>query len=286
MKSKISILVIALALLMPMNVSATIYRSGGMKWASSMDGRGLYGRGFGQSKHTISLVIAPNYYSGDVELPGSLLTGFKDHAKTNLYTAGPNNGFSNSVGFGGALQYTYRATPVVAYRAQVMGGYMHGYCNFTRPHTNSAGVQSTSVFEREFSSVFVEYSFGVEIYPIPVAGWFLYAGVSGTTSFITRSFNPYLSNPDISLNKDKVTCTVPMIPVGMGYKWNIKSVQIGIELIWHPALVDLKGMNLDGWESGFTSKGITRYPTESSTNRWTDSFTELGISIGYRLPMR
>jgi hypothetical protein len=77
-----------------------------------------------------------------------------------------------------------------------------------------------------------------------------------------------------------------MIPVGMGYKWNIKSVQIGIELIWHPALVDLKGMNLDGWESGFTSKGITRYPTESSTNRWTDSFTELGISIGYRLPMR
>ena len=89
----------------------------------------------------------------------------------------------------------------------------------------------------------------------------------------------------MSLNKNKTVTTVPMIPVGIGYKWNIKAVQIGIELVWHPALVDLPGMNLDGWESGHRgSDGITRYPTDSKTNRWTDSFTELGISIGYRIP--
>lgn len=299
------VLLLALCMLVP-NAGAVLRRSGGKTWSSFMDNRGLYGRGLGQSPHTLSIVFAPNFYSGDVELPGNLLTGHKDHAASNLYTPfGTNNGFMNSVGFAGALQYTYRHTKYIAYRVQVMGGTLKGHTEFTRPHENSAKMHYHNLFIRDFRSVFFEYGAGVEIYPAPNAGFFLYIGAAATTSMITRNYeswssekrkaaydvptskSAYTKSFSLPADEQKIVCTVPTIPVGLGYKWNIKSLQVGVELMWHPAVVDMHKMNLDGWISGHVDeKGYDRYPNEKSTNRWADSFFELGISVGYRIPTR
>lgn len=300
MKSKRYFFAVALALMLPFSAGAELYHSGGKTWSSIMDGRGLYGRGLPNSPHTISLVLSPIYYSGDVELPGNWITGNKDHATTDLYTAIPGaNSKANSISFSGALQYTYRANKHLAYRAQFMGGYMRGHTEFTRPHEKSNGYQSTSYFLRDFHSVFFEYGVGLEIYPSAEAGFFFYAGISGTSSIITRQLqslsmpghtaspnkSDYHLDYELPASEQKIFSTVPMIPVGIGYKWNIKAFQIGIELIWHPALVDLHHMNLDGWVSGnIDQAGISHYPVEGKTNRWTDSFTELGISFGYTIP--
>ena len=299
------VLLLVLCLLVPY-AGAELRRSGGKTWSSSMNAFGLYGRFMNTSSHTISIVLAPNYYSGDVELPGSLLNGWKDHASVNQYSPfGTNNGVMNSVGYAAALQYTYRANKFVACRVQVMSGMMKGHTEFTRPHENSAKLHSTSLFIRDFKSTFMEYNVGVEFYPIPTAGFFIYAGAGATTSIITRNYeswstaktkdvqpaptekSAYTKDYSLPADETKITCTVPTIPVGIGYKWNLKHIQLGVEVMWHPAVVDEHKMNLDGWISGHVDeKGIDRYPVEKSTNRWVDSFVNLGFSIGYRIPMR
>ena len=300
MKSTRYILVVALALMLPLSASAALRFEAGKTWSTFMDGRGLYGRGLPNSPHTISVMFTPVYYSGDVELPGSWLTGNKDHASTNFYTPIDGaNSKTNSISYNGGIQYTYRATKHLAYRAQLIGGYMKGHTEFTRPHTKSNGYESTSYFYRDFRSIFFEYGVGLEIYPSVDAGFFFYAGVSATSSIITRDFrsgsapghitstnrNDYTIDYRLPDDEKKIFSTVPMIPIGFGYKWNIKSFQIGLELIWHPALVDLHHMNLDGWVSGnVDTEGNTHYVTDVKTNRWTDSFTEIGISIGYTIP--
>ena len=300
MKSRRYILVVALALMLPFSAGAVLRFEDGKTWSTFMDGRGLYGRGLPNSPHTISVMFTPIYYSGDVELPGNWMTGNKDHASENFYTAidGANSKM-NSISYNGGVQYTYRATKHVAYRTQVILGYMKGHTEFTRPHEKSNGYKSTSYFYRDFRSTFFEYGAGIEFYPSAEAGFFLYAGVSATTSIIRRNFksgsapghitstnrNDYTIDYQLPEEEKRTVCTVPMIPVGLGYKWNIKSFQIGIELIWHPALVDLHHMNLDGWVSGNVDPaGYSHYATDPKTNRWTDSFTELGISIGYTIP--
>lgn len=283
MRTKQTISLLILLLAFAANVGAETYRSGGLTWSSTINGRGLYGRMNKLSRHTIALRISPNFYSGDVELPGNIFTGHND---PNMdYVPVGDNSFLSQVGFGVALQYTYRQNTFLAYRVQVIGGTMRGKSQFTRHRINSAGQESDPLFDRQFSSVFTEYSVGIEFYPIPSAGFFLYVGAGGTTSFITRNFNKYIES-DWGLKDDKVVCTVPTIPVGLGYKIDMGSFQLGFEVMWHPAVVDVKNMNLDGWESGYrSSDGIIRYPTLSSTNRFTDSFAEIGISFGYRLPI-
>lgn len=275
----------ALMLIMTPNANAKSQKSGGMRWSSRQNFMGLYGRNFNQSSHTIAFTIAPAYYAGDVELQGNPLNGYKDFFKDPSYQpVEGKNSFMNNVGAVGAIYYAYRQNSFIAYRAQLMGGWLHGYCDFLRVGDDGYGNPETHEFEREMKSIMMEYSFGVEFYPIPSAGLFIYAGVGGVTSYITRNFNPYLAsvNPALNVN-DKLWSTVPVIPVGAGYKYTHEKFTIGVEVIWHPALIDQKGANMDGWESGYKHNGYEYYPTKKDSNKWADSFAHLGVTFAYTI---
>lgn len=253
-------------------------------WNSKrMNSHGLYGRysrnyNNGNPPHSVAYKFCVNYFAGDIEMPGNILKGYKT---SDAYIAGSNNKFSNNIGGNMGLIYTYKPTDHLALRTQFLAGYMRGYCDFYRETKRGNGIFERE-FERKFHSWLLDYSIGVEIYPSADAGFFFYAGIGGATSFIKRNFNSYLAtaNPELNVN-DKVTCTVPEIPLGMGYKWITRDdVIVGIELMWHPALVDKVGMNMDGYQSGYIYKGHEYYPVAKNTNKWSDSYMEFGITIG------
>lgn len=281
------LLLSVLMLVMTPNVNAKSRKSGGMRWSTHQNYMGLYGRNFHKTSHTIAFTIAPTYYAGDVELQGNPLNGYKDNFNDPTYQpVQGKNSFLNNVGVVGGIYYAYQQNVFITYRAQLMAGYLHGYCDFLREDVDGYGNPVTNEFEREMSSIMMEYSFGVEFYPIPNAGLYIYAGVGGVTSYIHRNFNPYLAtvNPALNVN-DRIWSTVPVIPVGAGYKWTIRKFTIGVEVMWHPALIDQRGANMDGWESGYKHNGYEYYPTKKDSNKWADSFAHLGVTFAYTIPV-
>lgn len=296
-KHKIEILLVLVVLLSP-EASAKLRRSGGKVWSDRMNRRGLYMRNNRNSQHTMSLTFSPLYYSGDVELPGSIFTGHKEGPTKTPYTAVPGkNDFLNNAGFGVGLQYGYRAHPNLGLRAQLMGGVIRGHAEFTRPRFSSNGYETTNYFLRDFQSFFLEYSVGMEIYPSAESGFYFFVGVGGMTGFIHRdqqslTADGHVTSGDIrdfSLvrklsEEDKfVIGTVPILPVGIGYTWKLQSWRLGVELMLHPALMDQGNQTMDGWVSGNVVT-TTQASTRTKANVWTDSFMQLGITIGWEVP--
>lgn len=286
LRKNILFLCIMMFVMIP-DMAARNQKKGQMRWSSHTNGLGLYGRNLDPTRHTIAFTIAPTYYAGDVELPGNPLNGYKDRFKDPTYQPVPGkNSCFNNVGAVGAIYYTYKQNSYISYRAQFMAGYLQGYCDFYRSGKDSKGNAVVWEYERKMSSFMMEYSLGIEVYPIPHVGLYLYTGVAGVSSYIHRDFNPYLANVNPILNEnDRIWSTVPVIPVGLGYKHTFNRFVLGVEIMWHPALIDNAGANMDGWESGSKRNGYQYYPTKKESNKWNDSFTHLGITFAYTIPV-
>ena len=185
------------------------------------------------------------YYFGDADNESAIFSeGFK---WDNL-----------SLGGGIAISYTMPVSKHCNLRYTLLGGALHGNneANFRR--------RGRTDFRR-FKSVLLQPAFGVEIYPCPRAGFYLYGGVAVTGSYITKV-------------EENTYAFLPMVQAGLGYSWRLaESWALSVELMLNEGLVDRPHMNLDGYP--------TTAPSQSNKNtiRWNDGWYQLGLTVSYRL---
>lgn len=183
------------------------------------------------------------YYYGDVDMLGvAFKEGFQ---KQNL-------------SFGGSLNFAY-LMPLGNYcnaRYSLGAGYLHG-----NDSSRLGGYQ-----KGKFNSIFVEASVGVEYYPFPTAGFYIYAGLAVNYSYVTYDFS------HCNQGKGVMNSIVPMIPVEIGYDFDLgKSWHFTIFAACHPCLIDLPNASLDGWPTHVKSQQTS-----------TDGYFVLGLSASYR----
>ena len=163
-----------------------------------------------------------------------------------------------SIGGGIAIGYTMPVSRHCNLRYTLLGGALHG--------NNEADFRRRGRTDfRRFRSVLLQPAFGVEIYPCPRAGFYLYGGVAVTGSLITKV-------------EENTYAFLPMVQVGLGYSWRLgESWALSIELMLNEGLVDRPHMNLDGYP--------TTAPSQSNKNtiRWNDGWYQLGLTASYRL---
>ena len=222
----------------------------------------------------INISVNALYYFGDVDNESAIFyEGFK----------------LDNLSLGGALGISY-SMPVSRHcnlRYSLMGGTLHGNneANFRR--------QKREDFRR-FNSVLLQPAFGVEIYPCPRAGFFLYAGVAVTGSFITN-YEFFYKTSGGAL--DRVTGStygiLPMLQLGLGYSWHLNdSWSLSLELMLQEGMVDMHYMNLDAYPlaASQNSKGVELgtsglFYTNSKGKksfRWNDGWYQLGLTFSYR----
>lgn len=279
--AKYVVAIIAILALSVSSVSArNFYYRQGYHHVNRYGLHGLYR--LSNSSHSFMCKMSTNYFAGDCERPGNLIIKRMGNGKG--WTAMDGNAFSNNVGANISFYYCNRFNKMWAYRPQVSVGYIHGYCNFLRESIRVPG--TFNQFERDFKSCILSYSMGVEFYPTDEFDFYLYTGIEGCTAFISRNFNGYLAETEPARNlHDKLTATTPVIPIGFGYKWLAQNYVLGFEIVWHAALIDTPKATMDGWPAEYQYNGFTYYPTKESTNKWSDSYLELGFCIGGLLGM-
>lgn len=248
---KKAIFIILCLFLMPLNILASNY----------INEYGLHSRPhMYYTQHELSIQTNVNYYYGDVEKPLNL----QDVVTSNFKWT---NQLSGSL----FIQYAYH-TKYIAYRAQIGFGNIKGKIDFQRLKSN--GIYTT--YQRYFSNTFILYNVGIEIYPIQ-EGFYIFVGIGGLTSIGGRyDINWY--DESARETGSMIGNTVPMIPLGIGYKYNFKHIQLGVEISWYPALIDNYKCNIDGYAS-------KKYPANSKTNAFADGFFNIGINVGYIIPV-
>ena len=116
------------------------------------------------------------------------------------------------------------------------------------------------------------YDIGAEVYPFG-EGFYIFVGIGAITS-IGGTYDLNWHNESIRETGSLKGNTVPVLPLALGYKYDLPKVQIGFELSWYPALMDKQNHNLDGYSG-------KRYPVNSKTNAFTDGIFNFGIFVGY-----
>ncbi|HCS87541.1 MAG TPA: hypothetical protein DIW30_03750 [Bacteroidales bacterium] len=198
------------------------------------------------------LTISANmlYYYGDVDRRGVAMNG--GFQKQNLT-------------FGGAASFAYTmpAGKFTNWRFGLNAGALRGDNSSSYPDSY-----------RKFNSVFGELSAGVEWYPFPSAGFYLYGGVALTYSFVHYDFMAASGTTNSFL---------PMIPLEIGYDFHIgKSFGIKLNVAVHQGLWDSPVCNLDGYpmNSSQNSEGVSF--GRGGGNKWADGFFQIGLSFIYR----
>ena len=191
------------------------------------------------------------YYYGDIDqLDQAFLHGFQ-----------PQN-----LSVGGSLQFAY-TQPMGRFfnwRFSLNGGYLHGN-DSTRMKELPDGTK-VQAGKGKFQNIFGELDAGLEFYPLPRAGFYIYAGLGLSIGYINYDFSR------VKIPAGNTVCVVPMLPVEIGYNFYLGgSCFLGISLGVHQALVDMANANLDAW------------PVKStSVFQWGDGYFQFGISFSYR----
>ena len=188
----------------------------------------------------VSFGVNAMYYYGDVDLlDQAFVHGFQ-----------PQN-----LSFGGVLYFGYHM-PIGRFcnwRFSLGAGYLHG--------NDSARLENQ---KGRFSNIFGEFNAGVEFYPLPRAGLFIYAGVGVNLGYINYNFVKYGTGTTVSI--------VPMLPIEIGYTFYLgSSCFLGVSVGVHQALVDMGRSNLDAWPLKSTS-----------VFQWGDGYFQIGLSFSYR----
>ena len=202
--------------------------------------------------NAVSFGVNAMYYYGDVDmLDQAMIHGFQ-----------PQN-----LSFGGALYfgYSHQLTHFANWRFSLNAGYLHGN-DSTRKETRTVKGKTIPAGKGKFNSIFGELAAGIEIYPFPKAGFYIYAGLGLNVSYINYDFTNYQIPPGSTVS------VLPMLPVEIGYNFYIaKSFYIGLSVSVHQGLMDMGGANLDAWPLEKTSKF-----------QWGDGYFQIGLSFSYR----
>ena len=196
------------------------------------------------------------YYYGDVDMLGvAFKEGFQ---RQNL-----------SVGGSVIFSYLHPLANSANWRFSLSGGYLHGndsarYALTTDPVTGQE-VQ-TQIGKGSFKSGFGELAAGIEWYPFPKAGFYIYAGLGLNLSVINYDFTRS------DRGEGQVVSVLPMLPLEIGYNINLThGFFMTVMASVHQGLLDVPNSNLDA------------YPlTKSSRFQWGDGYFMLGVSFSYR----
>ena len=191
------------------------------------------------------------YYYGDIDqLDQAFLHGFQ-----------PQN-----LSFGGGLAFAYLHPQgrFINWRFSLNAGYLHGN-DSTRKAENKAG-EMVMTGKGQFRNIFGEAAAGVEFYPFPRAGFYIYAGLGLSIGYIDYNFF------NTKIPAGTTVSVLPMLPVEIGYNFYLgRSCFLGISLGVHQGLVDMANSNLDAW------------PVKStSVFQWGDGYFQVGVSFSYR----
>ncbi|MDO4727282.1 MAG: hypothetical protein Q4A56_08755 [Porphyromonadaceae bacterium] len=211
--------------------------------------RGLYG--IKNNVVALSLAGGNSYYFGDIERTWI----FSEYSKyqSNYYLEG---------------SFSYSFYEYVNFRANILHGRLSGNRE-----------------SYEFKSIIFEPALIAEYHPFklssPVFDFYALAGIGLTISDI-RGY-------DITYKKDRnVSFVTPVIPFGVGYKYNFSNgLQIGAEFNFRAALTDKDNSNFDGFPYTYIGpdpKNPNKIITErrGKTSRFIDMYYVLGIRIGYK----
>lgn len=197
----------------------------------------------------VCLGVQAMYYYGDIDmLDQAFVHGFQ-----------PQN-----LSVGGSLYFGY-LMPLGRFfnwRFALSAGYLHGN-DSTRVAVNSKG-EEIHPGKGKFSSVFGEFNAGVEFYPLPRAGLYIFAGLGLNMSYINYEFKKFGTGSTVSV--------VPMLPIEIGYNFYLGgSCFLGLSVGVHQALMDMGRANLDAWPL-----------VSSSVFQWGDGYFQIGLSFSYR----
>lgn len=202
--------------------------------------------------NAVTLGINAMYYYGDVDmLDQAFVHGFQ-----------PQN-----LSLGGSLYFGYQMPlgRFCNWRFSLGAGYLHGN-DSARTETRTVHGETKRAGKGSFSSIFGEFDAGVEIYPFPRAGFYIFAGLGVAVSYINYEFEKY------GIPKGSTVSILPMLPVEIGYNFYLGgSFFLGISVSVHQGLMDMGKANLDAWPLESTSKF-----------QWGDGFFQVGLSFSYR----
>lgn len=217
---------------------------------------GLYSTHNSSVAQGLTLTANALYYYGDVDMLG---VAFK-------------HGFQKqNVSLGGSLVFSYLhpLANSANWRFSLSGGYLHGndsarYEVMADPITGQE--INRSIGKGLFRSGFGEFSAGIEWYPFPKAGFYIYGGLGLNLSVINYDFSKSGKGKGQQVN------LLPMLPLEIGYNINLThGFFITVMASVHQGLLDVPHSNLDG------------YPiVKSSRFQWGDGYFLLGLSFSYR----
>ncbi len=218
------------------------------KRASKLDG--LYTQQNSAIANGLTFSLNGLYYYGDVDRRGLAMNG----------------GFqTQNVTFGGAASFAYTmpAGRHTNWRFGLNLGTLRG--DNSKHYTSSY---------RKFNSMFGELSAGVEWYPFPTAGFYLYGGVALTYSYI---------HYDYMSASGKRSSVLPLIPLEVGYDFKIgRSIGIKVNFSVHQGIIDTPICNLDGYPMNASQNSAGIDFGRGGGNKWADGFFQIGISFTYR----
>lgn len=190
------------------------------------------------------------YYYGDIDmLDQAFVHGFQPQ---NL-----------SLGGGVHFGYLMPLGRFCNWRFTLGAGYLHG--NDSSRYTVKDDVKIPAG-KGKFNSVFGEANVGVEFYPFPRAGFYIYAGLGLAVSYINYDF--YKTD----IPKGNTVSALPILPLEIGYNFYLgRSIFLGISVAVHQGLMDMGHANLDAWPLD-----------KSSIFQWGDGYFQIGLSLSYR----
>lgn len=226
-------------------------------WRKTPDHRGLYSTRNKSVAQGITITGNALYYYGDVDMRGvAFKEGFQ---KQNL-----------SVGGSLIFSYLHPLKNSANWRFSLSGGYLHGndsarYDMVIDPTTGDE--TQKWIGKGEFKNGFGELAAGIEWYPFPKSGFYLYAGLGLNVSVINYNFT------ESGRSAGQMVSVLPMLPLEIGYNINLThGFFMTIMASVHQGLLDLPHCSLDAWP----------LDKSGSNNKWGDGYFLLGISFSYR----
>lgn len=222
------------------------------RWSKKPNGHtGLYTIKNRSIANGICIGVNAMYYYGDIDqLDQAFVHGFQ-----------PQN-----MSYGGSLYLAY-SMPMGRFfnwRFSLSAGYLHGNDSTRRAETKTG--EMVEVGKGKFKNIFGEAAAGLEFYPLPRAGFYLYAGLGVNIGHIDYDFYK------TTIPAGSLVSVLPMIMGEVGYNFYLGgSCFLGLALSVHQGLVDMANSNLDAW------------PVKStSVFQWGDGYFQFGISFSYR----
>ncbi|MBR1809669.1 MAG: hypothetical protein IJ776_09830 [Paludibacteraceae bacterium] len=270
---KLSVLLLQVLLLGAtafVNAEPVPYNKPDLVWTKSANSRtGRYITKGTSVAQAISLTLDAAYYYGDVENRGLALAG------------GPL--FADNICGMAKINYSQPVASMLNIRYSIGGGVLRG--NNER-YADKMYATDSPLSYRKFQSWILNGAVGVEIFPIPEAGFYIYAGVMLNYSNVRMDYGKSAPDGDWLYNW-KNNSFLPMIPVELGYQFKLKkSWLMNVHLGFAQGLGDTETLNLDGYPHDFSGRGSGTAAGLSgtmgkSTKQWFDGWFNVGVTISY-----